>query len=65
MHTEFCCGVGKERDHVGDPSVDGKMILKWVLKHWDGWERVNWINLTQDIYKQRAVVNAVMNLRVL
>jgi hypothetical protein len=41
-----------------DPGADERIILKWILKEWDGagtglsWDR--W----------RALVNAVMNLRV-
>jgi hypothetical protein len=30
--------VGKpegERDHWGDPGVDGRIILRWILKKWD------------------------------
>jgi hypothetical protein len=30
-----------------------------------GWEGVDWIHLAQDRYHWRAVVSAVMNLRVL
>ena len=24
------------RDHLGDPSVDGRIILNWIFKMWDG-----------------------------
>jgi hypothetical protein len=29
-----------------------------------GWDDVDWIGLVQDMYKWRALVNAVMNLQV-
>jgi hypothetical protein len=29
-----------------------------------GWDGVDWIGLVQDMDRQRAVVNAVMNLQI-
>jgi hypothetical protein len=31
-------------DHLGDPGVDGRIILKWISKKWDG--DMDWIELT-------------------
>jgi hypothetical protein len=47
---------------LGDPGVDRRIILKWIFKMWDG--GMDWIELAQDKDRWRAVVNAVMNLRV-
>jgi hypothetical protein len=47
---------------VGDPGVNGRIILKWIFKEWNG--DMEWIELAQDRDKWRALLNAVMNLRV-
>jgi hypothetical protein len=62
VDTAFWWGDLREGDHLGDPSVDGKIILKWIFKTWD-WG-MDWIELAQDRDRWRAVVNGVMNLRV-
>jgi hypothetical protein len=54
-------GRTEEGDHLGDPGVDGRIILKWILKKCD--RSVDWTEMSQDRGRWRAVVNAVMNLR--
>jgi len=57
--------VGKPegRDHLGDPDVDGRIILRWVFRKWDVWG-MDWIELAQDRDRWRALVSTAMNLRV-
>jgi hypothetical protein len=54
----------KERDHWEDQGVGGKMGSEWILGRL-AWGGVDWIRLAQDRDRWRAVVSAVMNLRVL
>jgi hypothetical protein len=36
VHTGFVWGDLREGDHLGDPGVDGRIILKWIFEKWDG-----------------------------
>ena len=36
-HIGFWWGNQTEIDHLEDLSIDGKIILKWILKTWE-WE---------------------------
>ena len=56
-------GTLREGDHLGDPGVDGRIILRWIFRKWDVGD-MDWIELALDMDRWRALVNAVMNLRV-
>ena len=63
MCTGFWLGNLKERDHWGDPDVDGRIILRWNLQEVGGGSG-DWMELAQDRDRWRALVSTVMNLRV-
>jgi len=52
----------RERDHLENPGLDGRIIIRWIFKcGCGGWD---WIELAQDRDRWRALVNVVMNLRI-
>jgi len=58
VYTGFWWGNLRERDHLKDPGLDGRIILRWMFRGMD------WIDLAQDRDRWRALVHAVVNLRV-
>jgi hypothetical protein len=35
VYTGFWWGNLTEIDHLGDPDVDGRIILRWIFRKWD------------------------------
>ena len=35
MHTGFWWGYLNKRDHLEDPGVDGRIVLRWIFRKWD------------------------------
>ena len=63
MCTGLWWGNLRERDHWGDPDIDGRMILRWILRKWEGVVG-DWMELAQDRDRWRVLVNIVRNLQV-
>jgi hypothetical protein len=55
-------GVLSKRDHLEDSRVSERIILKSILKMWNG--GMDWIDLAQDRGRRRALVNVGINLGV-
>jgi hypothetical protein len=52
------------KDYLGDPGVDGRIILRWVFRQEVGCGGIDWIELVQERDRWRTLVNAVINLGV-
>jgi len=63
MHTGFLWGNLSERDNLGNPGLDGKIIYEMDLREVRCGD-MDWSELAQDRARWRAFVNAVMNFRV-
>jgi hypothetical protein len=35
VYTGFCWGNLRVKDHLGDPDIDGRIILRWIFRKWD------------------------------
>jgi hypothetical protein len=37
----------RERDHMGDPGVDGRIMLRWFFRKWDvgEWTGTSWFRI--------------------
>ena len=35
-------GKPEERDHWGDKDVDGRIILRWIIRKWEGVVGIGW-----------------------
>jgi hypothetical protein len=46
-YTGFWLGYLKETDHLGDPGLDGRIILRWIFRKWDVgiWTGSSWLRI--------------------
>jgi len=45
VYTVFWWGNLRERNHLEDPGVDGRIIFSWIFKKWDveAWVGSSWL----------------------
>jgi hypothetical protein len=50
VYTGFWRGNLRDRDHVEDPGVDGRIILKWIFMKLDVgvWTGLMWLRIWTD-----------------
>jgi hypothetical protein len=46
-YTGFWWGHLRERDHLKDPGIDRRIILRWIFRKWDVrlWTGSNWFRI--------------------
>jgi len=49
-YTGFWWRKLRVRDHLGDPGVDGRIILRWIFRKWDVgvWTGLSWLRIGTD-----------------
>ena len=47
VYTRFWLGIPRERGHLEDPGVDGRITLRWIFRKWDVGVRtgLNWLRI--------------------
>jgi len=47
MHTGFWWRNLRERDHLEDPGIDERIILRWIFSKWDvgAWTGSIWLRI--------------------
>jgi hypothetical protein len=63
VYTAFWWGNLRERDHLEDAGINGRINIKMYLREVGG-GGIDWMELAQDRDRWRAFVTAVMNFRV-
>jgi hypothetical protein len=59
--TGILWGNLREVNHLDDHDVDGRIILRRIIRKWDG--GMEWIDLAQGRDRWRSHVNAEINIR--
>jgi hypothetical protein len=49
-YTEFWSGYLRERDRLGDPGIDERIILRWIFRKWNVriWTGSTWLRIRTD-----------------
>jgi hypothetical protein len=64
IHNRVLVGKAEGKEPQGRPRRGWEDNIKMDLSRGIGWGGKDWIDVAQDRYQWRALVNTVMNLRV-
>jgi hypothetical protein len=47
VYTGLWWGNLRKRDHLGDPRIDGRLILRWIFRKWNVgvWTGFSWLRI--------------------
>jgi hypothetical protein len=60
--AEVLVGKPEEKRCFENTGTDGRIIVKWIFRKWDG--GMDWIDMTLNRNRWQVLVNAVMNCLV-